>query len=242
MDTLPPCASRRIEISARGGRAARKEAQGRTGAAHRSRRTRRARRQVAAHAAHDRRTRCRAQPAVVRRSPATPLAAALLRRRGHARMGRPHPPVVRNSLVHRRVSSASSKPEPASRPPPRRCRGLAQVPRFRRRHRMARVRPGSRRKGNPRQAADEIMSHDEIYMLYLGLYDYRIIRCRAPPEYIPDLRTFAIDLARYVGFRTIQATTHARRRETLERNDNPHASHCRTQTDKKRGRLRETGQ
>ena len=40
-------------------------------------------------------------------------------------------------------------------------------------------------------------------MLYQGLYDYRVIRCRAPPDYIPDLRTFAIDLGRYVRLHPI---------------------------------------
>ena len=52
----------------------------------------------------------------------------------------------------------------------------------------------------PDRPADEIMSQDEIYMLYLGLHDYRIIRSRAPPDFIPDLRTLAINLVRYVGF------------------------------------------
>ena len=59
----------------------------------------------------------------------------------------------------------------------------------------------------PDRPADEIMSRDEIFMLYLGLYDYRVIRCRAPPDYIPDLtRTFAIDLASICRLHPIQTT------------------------------------
>ena len=149
-------------------------------------------------------------------------------------MGRPNPPVVRNALVDgvEEFCSASSRPEPASRiaASTMTCDPSASA------FDAVTAWPCSiwiAPPGKPRRPADEI-SRDEIFMQrYLGLYDYRVIRCRAPT--FPDLRTFAIDLGRYViGLHPIQTTANARYRKTLDRNDIPHARHCRTPTDEKR--------
>ena len=52
----------------------------------------------------------------------------------------------------------------------------------------------------PDRLAADVMDRDEIFMLYIELYRLRVIRAGAPPDYIPDLQTFAVDLGRYVGF------------------------------------------
>ena len=85
----------------------------------------------------------------------------------------------------------------------------------------------------PDRPADEIMSRDEIFMLYLGLNDYGVIRCRAPPDLYPrppNLRHRSRSICR---LHPIQTTANARYRKTLDRNDIPHARHCRTPTDEK---------
>ena len=52
----------------------------------------------------------------------------------------------------------------------------------------------------PARPAADVMDRDEIFMLYIELYRLGVIRVRAPPDYIPDLETFALDPGRYVGF------------------------------------------
>ena len=52
----------------------------------------------------------------------------------------------------------------------------------------------------PDRLAADVMDRDEIFMLYIELYRLGVIRVRAPPDYIPDPETFAVDLDRYVGF------------------------------------------
>ena len=52
----------------------------------------------------------------------------------------------------------------------------------------------------PQRAADELMSEVEIKVLYAYLRAKGIVRVRSPPDWVPDMQTFAIDLARSVGF------------------------------------------
>ena len=58
--------------------------------------------------------------------------------------------------------------------------------------RMARDKPHTR--------ADEVVTDDEIVILYVRLIAYGIARARPPPDKPPDIRTFVIDVARLAGF------------------------------------------
>ena len=37
-------------------------------------------------------------------------------------------------------------------------------------------------------------------MLYLQLHDLDIVKARSPPDWVPDVRTFVVDLGRFAGF------------------------------------------
>ena len=199
MDTLPPCASRSIEIPARGGRAARKKRKAVLA-------LRIARVELVAPEGKSPRTLPMTAVLVAERNPPSgarqPLRWLLLCSEGEAtpewadRIRQWYETrwsieeffrVLKTGtrIEDRRLDDAEDL---------RKCLAFDAVTAWRvfDLDRAARETPDS--------PADEIMSRDEIFMLYLGLYDYRVIRCRAPPDYIPDLRTFAIDLARYVGF------------------------------------------
>ncbi len=58
--------------------------------------------------------------------------------------------------------------------------------------RMARDKPHTR--------ADEVVTDDEIVILYVRLIAYGIARARPPPDKPPDIRTFVIDVAKLAGF------------------------------------------
>ena len=53
----------------------------------------------------------------------------------------------------------------------------------------------------PQAPATDAMSKDEVLVLYLELSRKGIIKIRAPPDWVPDICTFVVDLGRYVGFR-----------------------------------------
>ena len=52
----------------------------------------------------------------------------------------------------------------------------------------------------PHLAATDVVSKDWIYMLYLQLHDLDIVKARSPPDWVPDVRTFVVDLGRFAGF------------------------------------------
>ena len=199
MDTLPPCASRSIEIPARGGRAARKKRKAVLA-------LRIARVELLAPEGKSPRTLPMTAVLVAERNPPSgarqPLRWLLLCSEGEAtpewadRIRQWYETrwsieeffrVLKTGtrIEDRRLDDAEDL---------RKCLAFDAVTAWR----VFDLDRAARE--TPDRPADEIMSRDEIFMLYLGLYDYRVIRCRAPPDYIPDLRTFAIDLGRYVGF------------------------------------------
>lgn len=52
----------------------------------------------------------------------------------------------------------------------------------------------------PHTCADQVVTDDEIVILYVRLIAYGIARARPPPDKPPDIRTFVIDVARLAGF------------------------------------------
>ena len=56
----------------------------------------------------------------------------------------------------------------------------------------------------PRLAATDVVSKDTIYMLYLQLHDLDIVKARPPPDWVPDVYTFVVDLGRFAGFQPSQ--------------------------------------
>ena len=52
----------------------------------------------------------------------------------------------------------------------------------------------------PETSADAVVTEDHIAALYIHLQYHAIIPARPPPGTVPDIRTFAVDLARLAGF------------------------------------------
>ena len=228
MDTLPPCASRSIEIAARGGRAARKKRKAVLA-------LRIARVELVAPEGKSPHTLPMTAVLVAERNPPSgarqPLRWLLLCSEGEATEWADRP-VVRNALVHQeffRVLKTGTRIEDRRLDDAedlRKCLAFDAIT-------ASRVRSGSRRQGNPRQARRR--DHVPRRNLHALSGPVRLPRDPMPgPARLypqpPNLRHRSRSICR---LHPIQTTTHARYRKTLDRNGIPHASHCRTPTDEK---------